>query len=362
MEVVKNSNIAMVNKLNQHFFFTILIGVIVLTVFIFLPYFSAIMIAIVLGVLLRPLHDWLRKFIAPKEETSTIAALVSVVVIVVVVLTPLFFLGLRISSEAQSMYAYLTNEGSRTQIVNTLDSTVGRLARKFVGASYESFDSSFNVTTYAKSLLHWGFTNIDSLFSKAAVFVMNLIVIMFALYFILRDGKALKRQLISLSPLPDKQDEQIFTKLNQAVHSVVWGSLAVGLIQGVLTGIGFAVFGVPSPALWGSIAVIASLVPGIGTSLVLVPGVIYLFATGQTGQAFGLLAWGVIAVGLIDNFLGPILMKRGVHVHQFLILLSVLGGLSFFGPIGFIAGPLVLSLLFALLEIYKENLRNSSQE
>jgi predicted PurR-regulated permease PerM len=209
-------------------------------------------------------------------------------------------------------------------------------------------------------LLRWGFTNIDSLFSKAAGFVLGAVVLLFALYFILRDGKSLKRQLVNLSPLPDRQDEQIFSKLNSAVHSVVWGSLAVGLIQGVLTGIGFAIFGVPSPALWGSVAVVAALVPGIGTALVLIPGVVYLFATGSAGMAIGLLIWGAIAVGLIDNFLGPLLINRGVKIHQFLILLSVLGGLSFFGPIGFIAGPLVLSLLFALLEIYKENLKSGS--
>lgn len=360
VEVVKNSNIAMANKLNHHFFFSVLIAVIILTALIFLPYFTALVIATVLGVLLRPLHELLRRYIAPTKETSSLAALVSVIVIMIVVLTPLFFLGIKISSEAQSMYAYLTNEGSRAQIITTLDNTVGKLAHRVLGQEFaDSFDS-FNVTTHIKSLLRWGFTNIDSLFSRLAVLAMNLLVIMFAMYFILRDGKSLKRQLIELSPLPDKQDEQIFAKLNKAVHSVVWGSLAVGLIQGILTGVGFAIFGVPNPALWGTLAVVASMVPGIGTSLVLIPGIIYLFIFGDSNaMAIGLLIWSALGVGLIDNFLAPFLVNRGVKIHQFLILLSVLGGLSFFGPIGFIAGPLVLSLLFALLEIYKDNLRNN---
>src|SRR6185369_1295230 len=110
---------------------------------------------------------------------------------------------------------------------------------------------------------------------------------------------------------------------------------------------------VPHPALWGSFAVIAALIPGIGTSLIIVPGVLYLFFTSTNLYALGLFIWGVLAVGLIDNYLGPILVHRGVNIHPFLILLSVMGGLIFFGPIGFIAGPLVVALLFALLEIYK---------
>jgi hypothetical protein len=100
------------------------------------------------------------------------------------------------------------------------------------------------------------------------------------------------------------------------------------MIQGLLTGIGFYVFGVPNPALWGSFAVVAALIPGIGTSLVIVPGVLYLFFVNTHLHALGMLIWGILAVGLIDNFLGPMLVNRGVNIHPFLILLSVMGRLA----------------------------------
>ena len=100
---------------------------------------------------------------------------------------------------------------------------------------------------------------------------------------------------------------------------------------------------------WGVVAALAALIPGIGTALVLLPAIGYLFFTGSTGMAIGLLVWGFVAVGLIDNFLGPILVNRGVKIHPFLILLSIFGGPSFFGPIGFVLGPLIVALLFALL-------------
>ena len=119
-----------------------------------------------------------------------------------------------------------------------------------------------------------------------------------------------------------------------------------------MTEMGFSIFGVPNPILWGSVAAVAALIPGVGTALVLIPSILYLFFIGETVSASGLLVWGIVAVGLVDNILGPKLVGRGIKLHPFLTLLSILGGISFFGPLGFLFGPLTLSLLFAFLEIY----------
>jgi predicted PurR-regulated permease PerM len=175
-----------------------------------------------------------------------------------------------------------------------------------------------------------------------------------SLFYFLRDGKKFIATIIDLSPLHDEFDKKIFSRIILAVNSVVRGSLIIGLIQGLLTGVGFYIFSAPSPVLWGTVAAVASLVPSIGTSLILVPAILFLFFTGQTINALGLIIWGGVAVGLIDNFLGPILIKRDIHIHPLLILLSALGGVAFFGPIGFLAGPVSLALLFALFDIYPD--------
>jgi len=104
--------------------------------------------------------------------------------------------------------------------------------------------------------------------------------------------------------------------------------------------------------LWGSVTAIAALIPGVGTSLVLIPAILFLFISGRFFPGFGLLIWGAGAVGLVDNFLGPKLVGRGMRMHPFIILLSVLGGIGFFGPVGFLLGPLTISLFFAFFEIY----------
>jgi len=109
---------------------------------------------------------------------------------------------------------------------------------------------------------------------------------------------------------------------------------------------------VPSAILWGVIAAITALIPGFGTSLVIIPAILYLFLTGHIVQAVGLVIWGALAVGLIDNFLGPKLVGRGMHLHPLLVILSVLGGAALFGPIGFLLGPLCLGLFLTLFDIY----------
>ncbi len=340
---------------NQHYFFFSLLSVVaVLTTLVFLPYISTLVLALVFSVLFRPLHRFVSKIFSRGNEGSSFSTCVTLAIVFAAVLIPLSFLVLQISLEAQDVYVYLTHEGNRVQMIDTLNGIANRISYKIFGESaLISFDS-FDIATYIRSALEWSFTNIDFVFSSFATIMFNAFILLIALFYMLKDGSRVRAMLTKLSPLNDEYDNLIFTKLERAINSVIRGSLVVAGIQGVLTGFGFFLFGIPNPALWGSVAAIASLIPGVGTALVVVPGIIYLFATGATAFAVGFLVWGVVAVGLIDNFLGPRIVQQGVDVHEFLILLSVVGGLSFFGPIGLILGPLSLSLLLALLDIYKQ--------
>ncbi len=138
-----------------------------------------------------------------------------------------------------------------------------------------------------------------------------------------------------------------------AVNSAVIGTLLVAVIQGVLMGFGLWIFNVPNGALWGVVAAVLSFIPTFGTALVSVPAVIFLFMTGDTTSAVGLLVWAVVIVGLVDNFLGPLVVGRKVNIPSILILFSVLGGVSMLGPVGILVGPLTVSLLYSLISIYR---------
>lgn len=329
----------MVTTNSNYFFLAILSIAIILAVLIFLPYLSPLVLAAAIAVVFYPLH---RKVLASwfkNRENSSVGALITLVIIAVIIFVPLTFIIVSISNEVRDLYLTVIDPSRQSAILDAVQRVIG------------SYD--FNILEILHNVAQWGVTNINSIFARVSKVLLEIFIMFLALFYFLRDGRELKRQLISISPLGDVNDVLIINKLQQAVRSIFAGSIAVAIVQGILSGVGFAIFGVPNPVLWGVVAGLAALVPGIGTALVLIPAIGYLFFTGSTGAAIGMLVWGVVAVGLVDNFLGPIMVNRGVKIHPFLILLSIFGGLSFFGPIGFVLGPLVIALLFALLEIYR---------
>lgn len=348
------------SRISSYFFFILLLGAAVAAIFIFWPFLTPIILGATTAVVAYPLYRRLCKIFTKGKDRSNLAALATAVFVLILVLAPMFFLVGNVYSEIQSLYATLTDEGSRSEIIIQLNALSQSLSDALFGVfpAY-SFDS-LNITEYLKRILEWAFSNLDKIFGGLAIVAGYSFVFLLSLFYFLRDGAVFKKHFVSWSPLLDAHDEYVTGTLKRAILSIFVGALSVSVIQGVLTGIGFTIFGIPAPSIWGSIAAVASLVPGLGTSLVVVPGIIYLVVTGQYLYGIGLAIWGVFAVGLVDNFLGPHLLKRGIDVHPFLILISVLGGIATFGAIGFVLGPLVLALLFALLELYKTSFGRES--
>ena len=332
------------SKTELYFLLILLAGIFVLAFYIFKPFLYALTLAIVFATVFEPVH---KKALIITRDRSAIAALLATVSVLIVVIVPLTLLGTQILQEASGFYASLTAGGGATEFSRGVSDVLQSLA-KYSPVPIEALD----VDEHLKHGLSWLLQNLGSLFANVAKAIAGIFIFLIALYYLFKDGHKLKRAVVVLSPLKDTYDETIFSKLALAINSVVRGNLAVAIIQGILTAVGFTIFGVPNAVLWGSVAAITALIPGIGTALVIFPAIIFLFISGEALSAFGLLLWGVMAVGLIDNFLGPKLASRGMRLHPFLILLSIFGGIGFFGPIGFLLGPIILSLLFALLEIY----------
>lgn len=333
-------------KLQIYFFTALFLGILFLSFQIFLPFLVPLSIAATLAFLFHPLNERLAKLLGGRRGLASFATLMLAVLIIII---PFVFIGTTIFREAVDFSAQLNNGGTE-RISASLSSMSAKISYYFPGYS-------FNLPEYLHSGFSWLSQNIGIVFAGIAKvtigLLLNLFIFLIAFYYFLKDGQKLVRAIVALSPLPDKNDYEILAKLEGTVSSVVRGSLVVAVAQGILAWLGFTIFGVPNPALFGSFTAVAALIPGVGTAVVVTPAVIYLFVTGSTGQAIGLLVWGITAIGLIDNILGPALMRRGIKIHPFLILLSVVGGLIFFGPIGFLLGPVILSLLFAMIEIYK---------
>jgi predicted PurR-regulated permease PerM len=338
------------NSRFQLLFFILFVLVVVgLNLFIFLPYFSVLFLALVFTIVFTPLHN---RILRTLPKSPSFSALLTTVIILLIIIGPIYFFGTLLFQEASHLYGTLGSGAIDSGATKSLTSLNTFLIRLFPNAEVSNLE--LNIEAYASKGLSWIIGHMTDLFSGAIKIFFGLLLMLLSLFYFLRDGKKFISSIIELSPLQNVYDEKIVARMILAVNSVVRGNIIIGLIQGVLTGIGFYLFGVPSPALWGTVAAVASLIPSIGTSLVIVPGILFLFFGGDTQNALGLLIWGGVAVGLIDNFLGPVLIKRGIHIHPLLILLSALGGVAFFGPIGFLAGPVSLALLFALFDIYPD--------
>jgi predicted PurR-regulated permease PerM len=330
-------------KREQFYFLSTLIFLsAVLAFFIFKPFLIALSLAAVFAVVLQPVYRAMLRL----ATYPGLAALATIIVAAICLALPLSFIGTRIVGEAHALYTSLSDGSGQTYLATVFESVDSY--------GFSSTKLSSGVDTYIKNGLNWLVAHLGAAVGGVSRFVVSFILFLIALYYLLRDGVRLRTRLIELSPLRDADDRLIFGRLEQAVNSVVRGSLVIALVQGVLTSAGFAIFGVPNSILWGVVAAFAALIPGIGTSLVILPGVLYLMAVGLGPAALGLLVWGVIAVGLIDNLLGPKLVGKGMSLHPLIVLLSVFGGLALFGAAGVFLGPLTVSLLFALLSLYPQ--------
>lgn len=349
----------MVNRnIQLGFFFGIFLLAIVVGFFIFKPYINILILALTFSVIFFPFY----KKIARKKRNKFydgVAAAITIVVILIMVLLPLSFLGTQVFFELQDVYEKI-QDASRNEtslLVGIPDSKNPTIANLQIKARAFLTEIGNDPNRIFQGVYNWANENFGSLFGSVAAIARTILAFflwLFALFYLLRDGERIQKIMVNASPLNDHYDNEIINRLARAIKSVIGGTLLIALVQGILTGVGFAIFGVPLPFIWGSLAVIVSLIPAIGVGLINAPAAIYLFATGNQVSGILLLIWGVGFVGTIDNIFRPILLERGTQIHPLVILFSVIGGISLFGPIGFITGPLVMTLISEFMKVYKQ--------
>jgi len=321
---------------------------IVLTVFLFRPFLVTLGLAAIVAVMLDPVNQRLRRMRFPRGG----AAAITVVIGLLLILLALTIVGAQLVNEISQVYTYVSEPGSLAHLQASIARVGTSLDHIAPGAGAYLTTLSANLAVYLHQALRWALTHAPGAFSSTLHFILQLFVFIITLYYLLKEGGRLRTSIVRLSPLTEDETSSLLSRLVRTSHSVVRGSLVIAFIQGALTALGFYVFGIPNGILWGTVTVFASLIPNVGSSLVVVPGAIYLLLTGHTGNGIGLALWGLLGIGMIDNVLRPFLLAGRAAVHPLLIMLSVLGGLVLFGPGGIFLGPLIVSLLIGLLSIY----------
>jgi predicted PurR-regulated permease PerM len=190
-------------------------------------------------------------------------------------------------------------------------------------------------------------------------FIFQFFILLYTMFFLLMDGPEMLRALLKHLPLEDHEQERMLEKFVSVSRATLRGTLVIGLVQGGLSGLAFWVVGIDGALFWGTIMVVLSVLPLIGGALVWVPAAIVLAVTGRWPQAIGLVLFCSVVVGSIDNLLRPRLVGRDTQMHDLLILFSTLGGIAFFGPIGFIVGPILAALFVTSWDIFADAFRDS---
>jgi predicted PurR-regulated permease PerM len=185
-------------------------------------------------------------------------------------------------------------------------------------------------------------------------FVVNLFVMLYLLFFLLRDGKSLAAEAARALPLKPQHTRRLLNEFATVVRATVKGNVVVALVQGTLGGLAFWVLDINGPLLWGALMALLSLLPAVGAALVWGPVALYLLATDSIWSAVGLTVWGVLVIGLIDNVLRPILVGKETRMPDYLVLIATLGGLSVFGLNGFVIGPVIAALFIASWDIFTQ--------
>lgn len=326
------------------FFFTLLALSGYMVWLIAKPFLSALALAAVIVTIAGPMYH--RIIPHMPWQSKSVAAFVSTMIVFFLGIFPIVLITGMIIGEVSDFYQDIEQSESITfgGLVTTIEQQIATIVPGF----------EIDIATQIGQLAQWFTGNFADIFASTLSLFFLFFVALIASFYFFRDGQDLLQLVIKASPLPDTEDKEIFRRLANAIRSVFTGTILVAIIQATLATVGMLVAGVDNAILIGCLVAIAALIPGVGTGIVMVPVSVILIVSGNVFWGVALLVWSLGAVGIVDNVVGPHLMSRGNNLHPFIILISVLGGMSLFGPIGFLIGPMMVTLFLVLLEIYNQ--------
>jgi predicted PurR-regulated permease PerM len=184
--------------------------------------------------------------------------------------------------------------------------------------------------------------------------IAQMFFVIFTMYYFFKDGEQIYAVLRNALPLERRQAESVMTRTREVIDASVYGVLSIAIIQGVLGGLAFWVLGLPSAIIWAVVMTFLSMIPMLGSFVVWLPAAIYLAVTGHWTKALILVLWGTLVIGTVDNFLRPMLVGSRTRLHELLIFFAVLGGLSVFGVLGVVLGPVVVAITLAVFEVLQK--------
>lgn len=318
----------------------ILLVLVVLSFFLLRPVLLSMIFGFILVFIFSPLHNIVRKKIKSKNWSATIitVGLIIIIAVSLVFLTPI------VINEATKLFLFAQNLNFSDLLKNVIP----------------SLQTSNSFSLQVDSVVHSSLSKITSglvnylsdLLLNLPTILLQITVVLFTFFFVLRDKDEFMDYLKSIMPFTKEIQDRLLKATKDITASVLYGHVVIGIIQGLVAGIGFFLFGAPDPLVFTVLAIIAGILPIVGPPLIWIPMAIYMFLSGNTVGGIGITIFG-IASSTVDNFLRPIIISRRIMMNSLLVLIGMIGGLFLFGVLGFILGPLIIAYLLIFLEIYR---------
>lgn len=315
-------------------------------------FLKALLLAAIFAGLLSPLY---RRLVVLFRGRKVLASITTIILVLVVILGPLAgFLGIVVNQAVEVSQKAIPWVKEQLGSEHALDYEKWITERMpFLADVIPSREQVLSgVATVAQALGNVLVASASKVTAGMASFLLNLFIMLYAMFFFLIDGRKVLNRILYYTPLPQEDDERMIHRFASITRATLKGTIVIALIQGTLAGLAFWAAGIEGAAFWGTIMVLLSIVPGIGAPLVWVPAVIYLVSTNQVIAGVLLAGWCGGVVGTIDNVLRPTLVGKDAQMPDLLILLGTLGGIIMFGAVGFIIGPIICGLFLTVWEIW----------
>ncbi|MBW1731229.1 MAG: AI-2E family transporter [Deltaproteobacteria bacterium] len=326
-----------------------------LLLWLFWSYFSAVLLGLLIGSVFYPLYSLLLKLLRYKE---TAAALVMTLFILVILVLPVGWFGGTLSNEAFDFYNKTRSAVSLNKIQSLVqsDSLWGARFRNLaqgLGVELTPENVEKLTTAIGKRVGFFLYKQIRSAVSNLLSFLIHFFLMMLTIFYVFRDGTKLKEYLVQLIPIPREQLEKLAYKFNEMGKAIVVGNGLSGAVQGILGGLGFYLFGLHSPFLWGTIIAFMAFLPIVGASVVFLPATAILLIQGKFGTAMGFLVYNLCYSAFVEYVAKPKLIGKGMKMNSFLVFIGIIGGIKLFGILGIVYGPLIITIFLTLAEIYR---------
>ncbi|MCI0424022.1 MAG: AI-2E family transporter [Acidobacteria bacterium] len=328
----------------EHTFFVLTICTAFLGAFLLVfPFIQYLVFGLLLTYILHPLKRRVQLHI----RNRILVALLMILLILVAVILPTVYLATKLVREIRATVSMVTESPNRDAYLEKVEGWIQRVT----GEPADLHVYKNQLIAQVRGLL---VRAAPDFLGSISEWLLGFFVMLFVMFYSLQSGRGSFERVRALIPLAPNLKDKLIEEIKSVTWAVVYGQVMTALIQGALGGLGFLVFGVPNAILWGSIMILLSFLPLIGTPVIWAPAAIFLILSGATARGIGLLLWGGILVMNVDNVLKPRLISGQSNIHPVVVLLGVLGGLKLFGFIGLVAGPLTLALLIALIRFYEE--------